>query len=583
MKTPPEATEPVAQPASPQPLTALQQALREEAGPAVVIGTASPARAKNRDVDRLAGNRWTRWIFPSMTDLLFVASMAWMFMSSGKHGWQSLLADGDVGWHIRVGQYILSHGKVPQQDLFSFSKPGAPWFAWEWLADVIDAGLHNAAGLKGIVLIAGAIIAWFGITLLRRAVVAGAHPFIALLVMLLGTGAASIHYLARPHIYTLLLLSLCMGMLEADRRRQNQKTPARYLWWLIPVTLLWTNLHGGFLVLVLVLGLATLGNIIETVWEQADLAGGLDLAGRHLASADWSRSCQYGLLTLGCAAVSLVNPYGWGLHKHVIEYLRSDWIRNIIQEFQSPSFRSESMMQFEVLLFVGLISLGALVRRRRIVESLWILAFAYLALSGARHVPVFVAAVSPLIALEMSWWWRQLAGAASRKSILGILNQVAADIEPGFRRSSLLPLMFVAGLAVLGSPTPWPTDFPPEVFPVEMVHAHEAQILQARLLTTDQWADYLIYLHPEQKVFVDGRSDFYGPEVGNQFLHVINGAPDWSKVMDKFQFNLALLPVDVPLAQLLKQQPVWRVVADNGKQILLARNAPSLVLTKAKN
>ena len=56
-----------------------------------------------------------------------------------------------------------------------------------------------------------------------------------------------------------------------------------------------------------------------------------------------------------------------------------------------------------------------------------------------------------------------------------------------------------------------------ELFPIAMVHAHEAEIVQSRVLTTDQWADYLIFLHPdEQKVFVDGRSDFYGPEVGNR-------------------------------------------------------------------
>ena len=54
-----------------------------------------------------------------------------------------------------------------------------------------------------------------------------------------------------------------------------------------------------------------------------------------------------------------------------------------------------------------------------------------------------------------------------------------------------------------------------------MVHAHSDLILQSRVLTTDQWADYLIYINPAQKVFIDGRSDFYGPEVGNDYLRLI--------------------------------------------------------------
>jgi len=112
-------------------------------------------------IDALLRHRWGRLVVPSLLDLLFIALIGWLFMSSGPHGWQSLLADADVGWHIRTGEYILDHHQVPHQDLYSFSKPGAPWFAWEWLSDVIDALLFRWAGLKGVVLAAGVLIALF--------------------------------------------------------------------------------------------------------------------------------------------------------------------------------------------------------------------------------------------------------------------------------------------------------------------------------------------------------------------------------------------------------------------------------------
>ena len=140
---------------------------------------------------------------------------------------------------------------------------------------------------------------------------------------------------------------------------------------------------------------------------------------------------------------------------------------------------------------------------------------------------------------------------------------------PGFQRFTIWMVVAVAALAMSGSAIAWPQDFPALVFPTAMVHAHEQEILQSRALTTDQWGDYLIYLHPEHKVFVDGRSDFYGPEIGDQFLQVMRGMPGWEKVIEKYRFNLALLPVDTAAAQLLKQRPEWRVVADDGKQILL--------------
>ena len=504
-------------------------------------------------IDALLRHRWGRLLVPSLLDLLFIALIGWLFMSSGPHGWQSLLADADVGWHIRTGEYILNHHQVPHHDLYSFSKPGAPWYAWEWLSDVIDALLFRWAGLKGVVLAAGVVIALYATTLMRRIVDAGAHFFVALLVTLLSVGSASMHFLARPHVFTLLLLSLSMALIEADRRGAN---PAR-LWWLVPITLVWTSLHGGFLVLIGLLGLATTGAAIEA-WIQRPPG----------ARPNWAPVLRWGMLTASCAAVSLINPYGWGLHAHVIQYLRSDWIRKVVQEFQSPTFRNENMLQFEALLFIGLITAGARFRRGRVIDGLWILALGYMALSSVRHVPIFVTVTAPLIAAEMTSWWKTSVGDASPKSAVGILNQMGFELVRGFQRFSVWIALAVAALALSGSAIAWPSDFPSELFPINMIHAHEQEILHARVLTTDQWADYLIYLHPEQRVFVDGRSDFYGSELGDPFLQVMGGLPGWEKVIEKYRFNLVLIPVDTAASQLLKQRPEWRVEADDGKHIL---------------
>jgi hypothetical protein len=285
---------------------------------------------------------------------------------------------------------------------------------------------------------------------------------------------------------------------------------------------------------------------------------------------------RYAAITAACAAATLVNPYGYGLHVHVAEYLRSDWIRNVIQEFQSPSFRNENMLQFEALMLVGVIVAGLLLKRGRIVEPLWILFFAHMSLGSVRHVPLFATAVAPIIAAEIAEWWKTWTADARKGSILKIVNSMAADSLAGFRRSSAWPAMVVAGLIVIQHPIPWPKDFPSEIFPVEMVHAHESEILHSRLMTTDQWADFLIFTNPAQKVFVDGRSDFYGPEIGNQYIHLMNGQWDWQQIMTKYAFDAALLPVESSLSQLLKLSPEWRVVVDDGKRILLVKNGASM-------
>ncbi|HEY2845970.1 MAG TPA: hypothetical protein VGJ09_20075, partial [Bryobacteraceae bacterium] len=310
------------------------------------------ARPKGRSIESVLVHRWARLLVPSLSDLFFLAVLVWLFMSSGAAGWQGLLADADLGWHIRTGEYILHTHTVPHHDLYSFSKPGAPWYAWEWLTDVLVAWLHGFAGLKGIVLAAAVLISAFATTLIRRMALRGVHVMIALAVALLGVGAASIHFLARPHILTLLLVSISVWVIEADREQNSRR-----IWWLIPLTAVWTNLHGGFLAVIAILGLTAVGTALE-VW---------------IARTGTIRAAvRYAVLTAACAAASLVNPYGWKLHVHLREYLQSDWIRSVIQEFQSPTFRAENMLQFEALLLLGIMVAGALFRRRKIVEGLWI-------------------------------------------------------------------------------------------------------------------------------------------------------------------------------------------------------------------
>jgi hypothetical protein len=527
----------------------------------IVVGSPVAHKGGVR-IENLLRNPWARVSIPSLSDLYFVAVLVWVCMSGGAAGWEGLLADADIGWHIRTGEWILDHHAVPHQDLYSFSKAGAPWYAWEWGSDVIYASLHRMAGLKGVVLLAGVLISLFAWTLLRRMVGRGVHLLWAMAVSLVGVGAASIHFLARPHLFTLLFLSIAVWMIEIDRKQSSVRS-ARRLWLLVPLTIVWTNLHGGFLALIAVLGLTAVGSAVEAIIKR-------EPKGKP-GPGDFRHAARYAALGAACSLASLVNPYGYRLHLHVAEYLRSDWIRNTIQEFQSPIFRNENVLQFEALMLIGLIGAGLLFRRRRIVEGLWIVYFAHMSLGSVRHVPIFVTVCVAVIASEISDWWRGWTAGAKKSSLVGIVNQMSGDLAPSFLRISAWPLLLVGTLAAMGAPIKWPKDFPALIFPVKTIHAHEAQIFNTRLLTTDQWGDYLIYLNPQQKVYVDGRSDFYGAEIGNEYLRMTGGQWDWEQIMKKNGFTSVLLPSELPICQLLKRDPGWKVEEDSGKTILLVR------------
>lgn len=502
---------------------------------------------------------WVQALVPSFSDLFFIALFVWLFVVD-PHGWDSLLGDADIGWHIRTGEWILDHHAVPTHDLFSFSRPGAQWFAWEWLSDIIFAVLFRAAGFKGVVLLAGAVIGLYSTIVLRYTFWRGANALIAVPLVLLGVGSSRVHFLARPHVFTFLFLAIAFWLIERDRRQRT-----RSVWLLVPLTVVWVNLHGGFFIFLVCLGLLVAGSAVE------------DWLGRGMPAptmSGWRGSPsvrRYALLFCGCAAASLVNPSGIQLHRHIAEYLRSDWIRNNVQEFQAPTFRSEGQLQFEVVLILALLVVTLLLRRRRITEALWVLFLAHSALTSVRHTPLLALVAIPLIAEELSSIWKRTADKLPRNSVLGILQTLSSDLAEPFRRSSIWIALTVVIVAC--APLPWPADFPKELFPSTLVAHHRQRFETSRVFTTDQWGDYLIFhYYPRLKVYVDGRSDFYGEQLGQEYLHLLQLSSDWQPIFERRGFDTVLLGLQWPLVQVLKRSADWRIAEETDNAILFIRS-----------
>lgn len=468
---------------------------------------------------------------------------------SGGGGWSRLLMDGDTGWHIATGRWILRHGAVPTLDPFSFTKSGEPWFAWEWLSDLIFAVLDAHFGLPGVLILSALLVAVCAGLLLRRLLDAEVNPLLALPLALLAIGVCTAHLLARPHLFTFVLFPLSLWLIERDRRATGP-----LVWLLAPLTALWVNLHGGWAGMVASLFILSAGHGLEAV----------------LLRRGWTRCRRYALVGGACLAASLASPYGWRLHEHMVRYLASDWIRDTVNEFQSPKFRSEAMAQFEIVLLAAIACAGLLLARRRVAETLLLVFWAHLALTSARHAPLFVMVALPVVGSDLPALGRRLFRGPEFARTGHILAAIGRDYRLGMMRGGFWAA--AAFIASLWAPLGLPTAFPSDLFPVAHARAYRMELLAHRVLTTDEWADYLLYANdPHQRVFFDGRSDFYGERLGREYLGLLNGSYDWRRRLDSWDIGVALLPPDVPLASLLKLDPDWRIVLDDGKVSLFLR------------
>jgi hypothetical protein len=363
---------------------------------------------------------------------------------------------------------------------------------------------------------------------------------------MLTVNTTNIHFHARPHIFTLLLVAVAMWLVERDYRRADWR-----LWMLVPVTIVWANLHGGFLILFVYLGLMAAGSW----WEGAR-----------------GQAIRVATVGAACAAASLINPYGWKLHHHILETMRAKWLISIVDEFKSPSFRGEAMTVYMVLLFLALGVLGRLVPARRYRETLIILFLAWASLTSVRHVPIFMLVASPVVAVELTALWQRFVAPLGKQSVWRILDEVSHKLGPGSRGPAVSgwAAAFVALVAFSGGIV-WPRDFEKSLFPVELVARQGAALAGSRVFTTDQWGGYLVYRnHPRQRVFIDGRHNYYGEKLVNEFIRLQGGHSTWKQLLDHYGFDAAMIPPGTALSTLLSASPEWKQV-DRDRQAVLYR------------
>jgi hypothetical protein len=133
-------------------------------------------------------------------------------------------------------------------------------------------------------------------------------------------------------------------------------------------------------------------------------------------------------------------------------------------------------------------------------------------------------------------------------------------------------LLLVAALILAPNPPrKFRAEFDPKAYPAAALATLRSDP-RARIFTQDEWGDYLIWkLYPSQKVFVDGRSDFYGDDFEEKYIDILNVSDGWEKTLAHFGVDTILMPPKTPLAGALKVSSRWRVVYDDGIAVVFSQ------------
>lgn len=488
-----------------------------------------------------------RLLLPSYSDILWIGA----FLAVISLGPRLMNIDGDLGRHLTIGGYILDHGQVPTHDLFSHTMLGAPVTPHEWLAQVIFAAGYRMMGLDGVVLVCALVIAFTFWVVYRcsREMSQGVLP--AVLMTLLAMAASSLHWLTRPHVFTFLFLALWISVLEDLRRGRHNR------WWLLPALMLaWANLHGAFIAGFVTWGIYAAGVAWDLIWKRFP-------EGEAPTETFWR---SY-LLGGGTALLAtLANPSGLGLWGTSVGYIGNRYLVGHTQEYLPPNFHDPSTWPFLVMVGLLVVLLG--LQSRRVETSRILLAAAWLVMGlySARNVPLFAIASAPLLAGVLGGW---LADNRHRRPFLdrlALVDRRIFNMDLSLGGSFWIVAAFLLVVVAFRSGVKLDLQqrgntFDPQVFPVQAVDWLSEHPQVGNMFNHFPWGGYLLYRGwPQERVFIDAQTDFYGEELTRQYEQVLTVSPGWEEILQVYEVRWVIVPPSTALAAELRARPDWQVV-----------------------
>jgi hypothetical protein len=475
-----------------------------------------------------AGRHW----LPSIPATVFIGILGFVLFVFQD---PLLNSDGDLPRHLRHGEWMLQHRSLITIDPFSYTRGGQPFVGFEYGSQLLYALAHRVGGLAGVTTLAALLIATAYALIARYMLRRNVDPLLAGFMVAAALVSGTGHWLARPHLITMVAVPLLLELLSPVSKWR--------FWPFMILFAIWANLHGGFVYGLVLIGIFTIAAFIDSGrvgWHRFR-----DIEVRRYA------------LALGISAVAaLANPWGLGIYRHIIAMFSDRYIIDHTGEFLSPDFHDAGSKLF-LLVLLGVIATGFRSSRKADARTtLIVIAGTYFTLVHQRNATLFGLTVLPLLALYLDRDWRTMRA----------FRQLREQFEMGASRAVtrgwiLLASAFtlVVGVAHgrVGGARLISDAFSPVHQPMAAVRAARAAGLQGRLFSDFGWGGYVLYAWPEQKVFIDGGTDFYGGDLMRDYSIIRSVRPGWQDLVKYWGFSTMLVRPGAPIASELTNDHGW--------------------------
>jgi hypothetical protein len=481
---------------------------------------------------------------PRLRDVLFISLLTVVIL----FGPRTFNLDGDLGRHITIGNYIIESLTIPRTDIFSHTMTGQTLTPHEWLAQVLLALAHRNLGLPGVVLLTALIIASTFTIVFYESQARSKSPVISLGITILAAAASSLHWLARPHVFTFIFLAIWSLLLE--RVRRGKHVP---LWAFGLLMLVWANTHGAFIAGFVTWG-AYLGGELFEAWK----------------TRQWSsnRLKSWGMIGLISLAATLLNPAGIHLWGTSIGFVSNHYLVSHTQEYLPPDFHNPGTWPFLLLIAFSIWMLGSKKQPLPVAHSLLLTGWMILGLYSARNIPLFAIIAAPIMS--------ETAADNLANSRWKTIEDNLLKTDQSLRGATWIIIGILGAVLLMSTPAMRAYNrFDASVFPVEALNWLEQHPQRGNVFNYFPWGGYLLYRQwPETLVFIDGQTDFYGESLTREYEQVISAAQSWKAIMNKYQIEWAIIPSTSNLTNALSENN-WEILyQDETATILRVKTIP---------
>ena len=441
-------------------------------------------------------------------------------------------ADTDVWWHLRLGRQIVETGQAVYADFYSWTAAGTVHYNHSALAQIVLHIAWSLAGNAGLSLFT-ALLAVTGMYFVYRA--GSGSIYLQGFVLVIGATAAAAFWSPRPQMFSFLFATMLVWLLFDFKRRRRDR-----IWWVLPLMLLWSNAHGGYLFGYVLLAAFVVGELLNTLASVGDKV----IPTRGLRKII--------LVALASLPLLVVNPLGTRVYLKPLQTLVMPELRQYISEWQAPDFTNPVSWGFVIL--AALVIAAVWSSRRRFDFTEWILlcGTGYMALTAARNLSFFAIIAVPIATSHLEFTLERTGWKIPRRA-LESTGRIALNL--------LLIGLVAAGVALYARYVIDSDSIAKSLsahLPVAAVRHLQSEKYAGPMFNSYNWGGYLIYHLPEHPVFIDGRTDLYG-----KFLHeyhqIAAAAPGWDAKLDSWQTGFVLIETDSGLANALVADPDWRI------------------------